>query len=189
MRIVAGEAKGHILRAPRGLKTRPPTEKVKEAIFDILGPRTEDARVLDLFAGSGSLGIEALSKGAREAVFVDTSLRATNTIEKNLKMLRWENRAKVLRLNSCLAIRRLAKEGQRFDIIFSDPPYSQQISIRVLEELSASGILAVEAVVVTRSRKDECLPDAVAGLNSVVQKTYGDSRVTFWMTNPAEGKS
>lgn len=181
MRVVAGEAKGRVLRAPKGLRTRPPTAKLKEAVFDILGPRTEDVHVLDLFAGSGSFGIEALSRGAREVVFVDNSAQAADAIEKNLSMLRWEERAKVLCLESCLAITKLAEKGRRFDIVFSDPPYCLRVSTQILEMLSASGMLATEGVVVTRSRKDEQLPDVIAGFTSVVQKTYGESRVSFWV--------
>ncbi|RKY74087.1 MAG: 16S rRNA (guanine(966)-N(2))-methyltransferase RsmD [Candidatus Latescibacterota bacterium] len=188
MRVIAGEARGRIVRAPKGLRTRPVTEKVKEAIFDVLGSQTEEARVLDLFAGSGSLGIEALSRGAREVVFVDTSPLAKEAIEKNLKMLQWESRAKVLCLESCVAIKKLAEKGERFDIIFSDPPYRERISVRILQEVSGSGILAVKAVVVTRFRKDEQIPDAVAGLSSIVQKSYGDSRVIFWAVRQAERK-
>lgn len=189
MRVVAGEAKGRILKSPRGLETRPATNKIKEAIFDILGPRTKDAYVLDLFAGSGSLGIEALSRGARETIFVDVSPQATDTIKKNLKTLRWEPRAKVLCVKSGAAIKNLADRKQRFDIIFSDPPYSQRISTQILEELSTSDMLAVEGVVVTRFRKDEEVPDTVARFRAIVRKTYGDSKVVFWTASPEEKKS
>ncbi|OPX31964.1 MAG: hypothetical protein B1H40_03175, partial [Candidatus Latescibacteria bacterium 4484_181] len=81
-----------------------------------------------------------------------------------------------------------AEKGERFDIIFSDPPYRERISVRILQEVSGSGILAVKAVVVTRFRKDEQIPDAVAGLSSIVQKSYGDSRVIFWAVRQAERK-
>ncbi len=123
MRVIAGSAKGYGLKAPKHLGLRPTPERVKEAIFSSLAARVPGARVLDLFAGTGAFGIEALSRGAASAVFVEKDGRATALVEENLRKTRLADRARVLRDDVRHAIEMLAREEAAFDLVFADPPY------------------------------------------------------------------
>ncbi|HID95691.1 MAG TPA: 16S rRNA (guanine(966)-N(2))-methyltransferase RsmD [Candidatus Latescibacteria bacterium] len=180
IRIVSGTAKGRFLRTPKGRRTRPVIERVREAIFDILSEKVEGARVLDLFAGSGSLGIEALSRGAKEAVFVDSSLIAVATIRSNLKTLGFMDRSEILPGDSRKVIERLGRDNRKFDLIFSDPPYKKRMTKEILETLVAWDVLAGDGVVVTRCRRDEPWPEAVSGLVPIFKRIYGDALLALW---------
>lgn len=124
MRIIAGEARGRALKTREGKGTRPTDARTREALFNILATRLEGARFLDLYAGSGAMGLEALSRGAAEAVFVEINAVAANAIRANLRQLGWQEKARVWQSNVRSALPRLAKDGQQFDIIFADPPFS-----------------------------------------------------------------
>ena len=121
MRVIAGSRKGHKLAAPRGLDTRPTSDRVRENVFNLVGP-VDDARVLDLFAGSGAMGIEALSRGAASAVFVEHDADAVRTIERNLDRLRLTG-ARVVRGDVLQAIAQEATAGAKYDLVLVDPPY------------------------------------------------------------------
>jgi 16S rRNA (guanine966-N2)-methyltransferase len=181
MRVIAGEAHGRRLRAPRGLVTRPATARVRASIFSRLAVRTEisGARVLDLFAGSGSLGLEALSRGAQSAVFVDSSHAAAGAIRENLRVLGLEQRAKIMVAGVARAIALLGARGARFDLVFVDAPYRNDISAAVIETLAASGLLGADAYVAVRraGRAPEISP---AGLEAINCATLGDHRITLY---------
>lgn len=181
MRVIAGAAHGRRLRAPRGLVTRPATARVRASIFSRLAARTElaGARVLDLFAGSGSLGLEALSRGAQSAVFVDSSRAAVGAIRENLRVLGLEERAQVIVADVPRAIVLLGARGARFDLVFVDAPYRNDISAAVAEMLAANGLLGVDAYVVVRQagRAPEISP---VGLEAINCATLGDHRITLY---------
>jgi 16S rRNA (guanine966-N2)-methyltransferase len=181
MRVIAGEAHGRRLRAPRGLVTRPATARVRASIFSRLAVRTEisGARVLDLFAGSGSLGLEALSRGAQSAVFVDSSRAAAGAIRENLRVLGLEQRAEIMVAGVARAIALLGARGARFDLVFVDAPYRNDISAVVIETLAASGLLGADAYVAVRraGRAPEISP---AGLEAINCATLGDHRITLY---------
>jgi 16S rRNA (guanine966-N2)-methyltransferase len=126
MRIIAGEYKGRRLVAPPGTATRPTSDRVREALFSILGARVEDADVLDLFAGSGALGIEALSRGAQKATFVDNAPAALTTIRRNLEGVQG---ATVVRRDARAFLRDARENGRQYDLVFLDPPYRQAASL------------------------------------------------------------
>jgi 16S rRNA (guanine966-N2)-methyltransferase len=170
MRVVAGEFKGRRLHAPRGRRTRPTGDKVREALFSILGD-VSGLRVLDLFAGSGALGIEALSRGAREAVFVDRDQRAIDAIHRNLDAIGVT--AAVVHDDA------LTFAGQRqggYDLIFVDPPYDSAVRLTgpLSERLPA--LLTDDARIVTESDKRTPL---VLDLPLVLERTYGDTRIAI----------
>jgi 16S rRNA (guanine966-N2)-methyltransferase len=176
LRVVAGELGGRRLKAPAGTATRPTAEKVRAAIFNILGAPADDLRVLDLYAGAGAMGLEALSRGAAHATFVDKDGGAARVVGDNVAALGVGERARVLRLDAAAAVRKLA--GERFDWIFVDPPYGSDEVARVLPllgELLADG----GVVVVEHDRRRE--PEAQAGVlfRADVRK-YGDTRVAFF---------
>jgi 16S rRNA (guanine966-N2)-methyltransferase len=181
MRVIAGEAHGRRIRAPRGLETRPATARVRASIFSRLAARTElaGACVLDLFAGSGSLGLEALSRGASRVVFVDSSRAAATAIRDNLRMLALEERAEVLVTGVERAIAMLAARGERFDLVFVDAPYRNDISAAVLSALAAERLLGPDAYVVVRQagRAPEISPP---GLEAINRATLGDHRIALY---------
>lgn len=123
MRIIAGEMRSRKLKAPEGMDTRPTADRVKEALFSILGSRVYGARVLDLYGGSGALALEALSRGAESAVICDLSAKACQVISENIASLGCESRAALLRMKDTAAVAALAKKADSFDLIFLDPPY------------------------------------------------------------------
>jgi 16S rRNA (guanine966-N2)-methyltransferase len=171
VRVIAGSRKGHKLAAPRGLDTRPTSDRVRENIFNILGP-VDDANVLDLYAGSGAMGLEALSRGAASAVFVERDQQAVRTIERNLDKLRL--RGTVLRQDALAA---LAAEKRKYDLVFVDPPYEMyadlepQLARYLPSVLTEDGVVVVE----TDKRVEPALP-----LEERTSRKYGSARVTVY---------
>ncbi len=175
MRIIAGEAKGRKLFAPPGLDTRPTTDRVRESLFAILGPRLDQAAVLDLFAGSGALALEALSRGAQWAALCDSSPAAIRVIRRNVGLAGFEARARVLPGDWRSALRRL--QGARFDLVFLDPPYRQvQLYGQAMEALEEAGLLA-EDVLVVLERLSRCSLTVPSGFQVVDSRRCGDTTV------------
>ena len=176
MRVVAGIAKGHPLRAPKGTDTRPTSDRVKEALFSSLQPLLPGARVLDLFAGSGALGIEALSRGAEHATFVDSDRRARAAIDANLATTRLGDRATVISRTVGRTLAELAEEEAHFDLVVADPPYGLG-----KDDLAAvlDGIVAVTDVgAQVRLEQSARMGGSVAwpaGLEHTGTRRYGDT--------------
>lgn len=181
MRVIAGTAKGRRLIAPEGIDTRPVTSKIKEALFSIWQMEIADAKFLDLFAGSGSIGIEAMSRGAEKVVFVEKDWRAVNVIKQNLSICKFKEGCQVYRDDVFRRIERLKEDGDTFDIIYLDPPFTvDEIFLPVLEALSRGEILADEGVIAIRTKKKKEMPDAIGVLKKFKEKTYGLSSVHFY---------
>lgn len=173
MRIIAGTKKGHTIHAPAGLDTRPTSDRVRENVFNILGP-VDDATVLDLYAGSGAMGLEALSRGAAQVVFVDDDRDAVKTIERNLDKLRL--RATVL-CRDAIAV--LASEKRKYDLVLVDPPYDMYTDIEPQLARYLPAVLGDDGVVVleTGARVEPKLP-----LSERTSRKYGQTRVTVYDT-------
>ena len=175
MRIIAGSRKGHRIAAPKGAATRPTGDRVREAAFNLIGP-VEDGVVLDLFAGSGAMGLEALSRGARRCVFVESNRAACRAIETNLEKLRLPG-ALVVCLDAFAAARQERAGGRRYDLVLVDPPYGvwpelEERLARALPPLLAEdGLLVVE----TDARTEPRLP-----LDLVTSRRYGSARLTVF---------
>ncbi len=150
MRIIAGTARSLPLKTLDGKATRPTTDRLKETLFNLLQRDVPGSRFLDLFAGTGQIGLEALSRGADYAVFVDNSKKACHCIEENIRFTRFEKSAKLLPMEALAALRRL-EGNDAFDIIFMDPPYASACEQEVLSYLSGSGLLAKDGVVIVES--------------------------------------
>ena len=181
MRVIAGDLRGRRLLAPRS-GVRPTSDRVREALFAALGP-LEGAIVLDLFAGSGALGIEALSRGAERAVFIDRSPQSLAVLRRNLDALALTQRARVIRAEARAALGRLAREGQVFDLVLVDPPYAASDVESLLAGLVQRGLLAPGAtVVVERSRRHPLT--RVAGLAPIDQRSYGDTLIARLVSAP-----
>lgn len=173
MRIIAGSKRGCAIAAPKGLDTRPTLDRVKESLFGILQFEIRSKRVLDLFAGSGNLGLEALSRGASFAFFCDASRAAVRVVEANIQKLGFENRSKVLNCSFEAAIAALARSGERVDIVFLDPPYASGLHEKALLALRNSAILAPGAILI--AEHDPARPPALPeGLAAYDQRRYGE---------------
>jgi len=174
MRIIAGERRGARIAAPKGDTTRPTSDRVREAAYNLIGP-VEDAAVLDLFAGSGAMGLEALSRGARRCVFVESDRAACRVIQENLEKLRFSGAALVLQKDAFQALRE--ERGRTYDLVIVDPPYGSwpELASRLAEALPAT--LAVDGflVVETSARIEPDLP-----LERVTSRRYGSARITLF---------
>jgi 16S rRNA (guanine966-N2)-methyltransferase len=175
MRIIAGSRKGHTIHAPKGLGTRPTGDRVREAAFNLIGP-VDGATVLDLFAGSGAMGLEALSRGAGSAVFVEADHDAVRAIERNLDRLRLTG-ATVLRQDVRSALAAESAAGRRYDLVLVDPPYEEwpelerRLAPYIESVLAPEGLLVVE----TSSRVEPELP-----LARRTSRRYGSARLTLY---------
>ena len=175
MRIVAGSRKGHRIAAPKGVVTRPTGDRVREAAFALIGP-VEDANVLDLFAGSGAMGLEALSRGASRCVFVERDRDAARVIRANLEKLRLTG-AVVVNGDVVGALRDERSRGRRYDLVLADPPYDEweshtaQLAELLPEVVATDGLVVVE----TSSRVEPELP-----LDLVTSRRYGSARITVF---------
>lgn len=185
MRIIAGEARGRTLQAPKGTDTRPTQDYVRESLFNILRLQVEQAQVLDLFAGSGALALEAISRGATHAVLVDMAPSAIACIQKNVETLRYQEQTTVLRADWHMALDRLATLEQRFTLVFLDPPYRMTDTGAVCERLAACGLLIPDALVVVEHRRGvEAPPGQAFTLKDA--RLYGDTQIDFWTYNGGE---
>jgi 16S rRNA (guanine966-N2)-methyltransferase len=180
MRIVAGIARGRRLRAPKGRLVRPTADRVKEAVFSILESREGCAgrAVLDLFAGAGTLGIEALSRGASEVVFVEPEREAADAIRFNLAAARLEG--EILPVPAERAIKRLAAAGRRFDCVFLDPPYGEEWVGRTLAVLAAANLVVENGLVVVEHGRGETAAAEVGGLVRELARRYGDTHIALY---------
>ncbi|MBP5426727.1 MAG: 16S rRNA (guanine(966)-N(2))-methyltransferase RsmD [Clostridiales bacterium] len=180
MRVIAGEAKGHKLVTLKGDTTRPTMDKVKGAIFNMIAPYMYDASVLDLFAGSGALGIEALSRGAKNAVFVDKSRSSVDIIKKNLNHTKLIDKATILNGDVVEIVSRAELGNPHFDIIFMDPPYNKKFAQKVLIFLESNGILKDSGIIIVEHSKDDELPMQIGRLRMTRSKQYGITIISFY---------
>lgn len=184
MRVITGIARGRALKAPKGMNTRPTTDRVKEALFNIISPKVQESGFLDLFAGTGGIGIEALSRGAAMAVFVEQDPKALKVIEENLALTGLGQAAKVYRGDVLRTLSVLGHEKMVFDIIFMDPPYLQGFEEPVLLRILEYGLLKKDGQVIVESSKRDSLPTGVKGaLSAVRTEKYGDTNITFYSLN------
>jgi 16S rRNA (guanine966-N2)-methyltransferase len=175
MRIVRGSLGGRVLRAPHGAATRPTSEKVREAIFNIL-PDVEGMAVLDLFAGSGALGIEALSRGAAHATFIDQAKPALAALRSNLRELGIDDRSTVL-AGDAVALGARHVPASPWQLVFVDPPYRSDLAVRSVQTLAHC---APDVVIVIEHDRRNAPPDALGSLLRTDQRRYGDTLVSFY---------
>jgi 16S rRNA (guanine966-N2)-methyltransferase len=181
MRIIAGQAKGRRLIAPPGLHTRPTAGRVREALFSVIMPRLAGAGVLDAFAGSGALGLEALSRGAQTALFIERDAAALTALRRNVEACRLPG----AKIRPGDALRFLRHSQERFDIIFLDPPYHTELPQQALAALREGGVCAAGGLIVaeTAAKVQLCPP---AGLCIIKHSVYGDTALYYMQaTEPA----
>ncbi len=179
MRIIAGTARSLPLKAVEGADTRPTTDRIKETLFNIIAPEVPDAVVLDLFAGSGAIGLEALSRGAKRAVFVDHSRKAAAVIRENIHFTGFDDQCEVRCLDFLAALKALT-EKERFDLVFLDPPYGKGLAACALSALSESDLCEDEALVIVEESMD-FHPEELAsdGFEIVREKKYKNNQHIF----------
>ena len=191
MRIIAGHAHGRRLKAPRGLHTRPTSARARESIFSRLAVRLDldGVRVLDIFAGSGSLGLESLSRGAAHVTFVDSSREAAAAIRANLAQLELSERGRIVVTEVHRALVELGHSGETFDLIFVDAPFKNDISAEVLALLGELNLVAPGGwVVIEQSKRAPAAPPAPEAHERALVATLGDHRIAFYRRpNPAPG--
>ena len=173
MRIIAGECKGHTIVAPRGRETRPTSDRVRENVFNIVARWVEGAQVLDLYAGSGAMGLEALSRGADRAVFVESDKEAVRTIEQNLDRLRLSG-ARVVRLDAVAGLAQEAGAGRKYDLVLADPPYTMTDYTALSRYLPT--VLAEDGLLVFESAAK--IEPEIPGLSVRTSRKYGSARIT-----------
>jgi 16S rRNA (guanine966-N2)-methyltransferase len=177
MRIISGRQKGRRISAGKGSGIRPTSDRVRESIFNVLRGEVEGKRVLDLFAGAGGLGLEALSRGAEWVTFVDSSSRSTNLLKSNLERLSLRSCSTVIKLDGLKALKRLEES---FDLIFADPPYGKGLIQRIVDSLAGSQTLREGGILVLEHDRREIF-DCPEELSILKQRKFGDTVVCFLM--------
>jgi len=180
LRVISGTARGHTLKTLKGQMTRPTLERVREAIFNVLAKHVPGANVLDLFAGSGALGIEALSRGAAKCIFNDLNKQAKQVIIANIRFTKLESKAVVYSLDAEKLLDILQKEAQVFDLVFVDPPYQSGLYERILEKLVSNGLLKQDAIIVAECDSNVIIEPQDDRLCLFKKSRYGDSQVWYY---------
>ena len=177
MRVITGTARGRKLKELQGMETRPTTDKVKESLFNIIQFDIEGRKVLDLFGGTGQLGIECLSRGAASAVFVDRRADAVRLIRENLKVTELTDRARVVSADSMEFLKGLR---EKFDIIFLDPPYASGLLEKALEAIAKIDIMTENGIIVCESAAESALPELAAPYAKGRDYRYGKIKITLY---------
>ena len=180
MRVIAGSARGRSFDAPKGDATRPTPDRVREALFSILYDAVDGARVLDLFAGSGALGFEALSRGAKHVTFIEHHKETADLLRKNAHKLGFTDRCEVTHTTAELALRALAKRSDRYDLAFLDPPYDAGVLQKSLDMLITASIMADNALVICEHRSSTAPPTAPPPYALTDTRAYGEVGLAFY---------
>ncbi len=186
MRVISGAAKGHRLATFTGRDVRPTPDRVREAVFNMLASRLDSfdgCRVLDLFAGSGAMGIEALSRGAGGALFIDNGATAARLIDRNLVHCRLRDRSRLLRADVLKVLGRLA--GGQYDLVFIDPPYHSGLAGGVLQQLAKADLLAATGLIVVETDRREPPTESPPGLQRLLERSFGRVRIEFFSREEA----
>lgn len=188
MRVVAGERKGLRLKAATGNTTRPTTDKVKESLFNIIGPFFDGGVVLDLFAGSGGLGIETLSRGAHKGVFIEKDRKAFAVLKENIEKCNYEDQVEVFCNDAVRAVKTLLKRDIVFDYVFVDPPYAKMVYYDLVQSLVDHGKISNNAILVCEHAKEVKLPSAYGDFVLQRQELYGSSYISIYRKLEEEGE-
>ncbi len=180
LRVISGSAKGLKLFTLEGMNTRPTTDRVKENLFNIIAPYIPGSNVLDLFAGTGSLGIEALSRGANSAVFCDRNQQSADIITKNLQHTKLMDKSEVFFGEAQIILKKLSQLSKKFDIIFLDPPYKKEIVPGILQDLENYGVLDEKVLISVETDIEDQLPQEIGTLCVSRQQIYGKTKLTFY---------
>jgi 16S rRNA (guanine966-N2)-methyltransferase len=184
VRVIGGNIKGRRLGTCRAPLLRPTSDKVREAVFDIIAPLLDGGAVLDLFAGTGSLGIEALSRGMDRAVFVENNSQVCEVLRKNLLACGVENQAEVISVPVDAALRLLRARGEAFRLIFLDPPYQGALAGKILREVSETRVLEKDGLAIAEHSSREEMKSVYGNLILDDRRRYGHTVVSFYVSSP-----
>jgi len=190
MRIIAGTYRGFHLRSLKGANLRPTSDQMRQTLFDVLGPNIKGSRFLDAYAGSGAVGLEAYSRGARTVVFVENHRAAVELIERNLKALDASSleAVRVLACQVTTGLERLAREDAQFEYVFLDPPYADVAEYhRALRGLGRSPLVAFESTIIAEHSRHMRLEPSYGRLEQIRLLRHGDSQLGFYRLNPGGG--
>lgn len=182
MRVISGEFKGRNLEQIVGIEIRPTSDRVKESLFNILGTRLTDCAFLDLFAGTGGIGIEAYSRGAAQVVFIDESSKSIKILKSNLDKLSISDKVEVYNTDYLNAIKRLDYDNKKFDIIFIDPPYLKGFEQIALLQISECNMLADEGIIVVEHDLKDKMQENIGKLKLTRQNRYGNTMLSFYVS-------
>lgn len=180
MRIVSGNIKGLRLKSVPGQSTRPTTDKVKESIFNMIGPYFDGGMVLDLYAGSGAIGLEALSRGMEKAIFVDRDKKAIETIHRNIQLAKLEDQTEVFRADAKRALKAIQKQERKFDLIFLDPPYAKEQLNKDLLFIETNDLVNPYGFIVLEHSANVLIDGELVSFKQIRDEKYGDTRVTIF---------
>lgn len=182
MRIITGTAKGRKIKAPEGLNTRPTSDRVKESLFNILNNKVNinGAKVLDLFAGTGNLGLEALSRGALNCIFVEHDKKTYNILNENIKTLGFNDIAKVYNQDSFAFLDFLNKLKQKFDIIFLDPPYGKGFIEKAIALIISYDLIEKGGIIIGEYDEGDEMPYNIRDFEIIRTEKYGRTKISFW---------
>lgn len=180
MRVFGGTLQGRRLQTCRAASLRPTSEKMREAVFNILGPLPAEGAVLDLFAGTGSLGIEALSRGMQKAVFVERNAEIVSVLKENIRHCRLEEKSRVIGLPVSKGLKMLAARNEKFALIFLDPPYQEKLAGDTLRDINEAQLVTDDGLVVAEHSSKEILEESYGRLTMDDQRRYGQSCISFF---------
>jgi len=180
MRVIGGVFRGRRLKSPEGISTRPTSDRVRESLFDVIAPRIKDARFLDAYAGTGAVGIEAISRGAKDVVFIEDARKALDSLETNLKMLGITDRVRVLRQPFDRSAIALGRESAPFDLIFLDPPYGHVEILKALRLVHATALLSARGLLVAEHDATLALPPEEGSLALTRTLRYGGTVLSLY---------
>lgn len=181
MRVISGTRKGHRLKAPKGKKVRPTEDRIKESLFNILGNINENSIVLDAFAGSGSIGIEFLSRGAKITYFVDDFYDSISIIKKNLEHTKLIDKARIIKSDIFPLLKKFNKDSVLFDYIYLDPPFNQEeLAPKLLKEIHKEGLLSNKGLIIVEHGKKTIMDDNILDFEKIDSRKYGSKSLTFY---------
>jgi 16S rRNA (guanine966-N2)-methyltransferase len=183
MRVIAGVFKGRKLTGIKGRKIRPTSDKIREALFSILSHKVDNALVLDLFAGTGALGIEALSRGAAKSFFVDKSKESIQIIKKNIELFSIKESTEVFLHDACTIMSSKILLNHKFDMIFMDPPYNKGFIFNTLMNVDLLNIMKDDAIIIAEQSRQENDIEKVSGFDLYDKRVYGETVISFFRKN------
>lgn len=179
-RIIAGKAKGTIIDTPAGMQIRPTSDRAKEALFNILRDSIENRKVLDLFSGTGSLGLEAVSRGAVSCLFVDNNKNSINIIERNISKCHFENQCEIICAGVEKALGMLGRKKSKFGCIFMDPPYGKKLLKSTIEKIGENDIIVDGSIIIVEHEKNEMPPEETDVFKCYDRRRYGAVNFSFY---------
>lgn len=180
MRIIAGSAKGKKIKCRDGFDTRPTTDRVKESLFSMIAPYISEAKVLDLFSGTGNIALEAISRGASRAVMIELEKDALRVIIENVNNLGFEDQCRAYKNETLRALTILGKKREKFNIIFLDPPYKDNACTKVIEKIAETGILAENGLIIAEHHIMEDMEETIAEFKKADERRYGKKELSFY---------